>query len=174
MRANCRRGAVCSWHIASFRCDAESGRYRGIADSDEPSARQIYGFTAWSVLPDRTPRRHRTPDETYERAQRGFASRSVRRPASRTMPATMFRILSAPVRGQRLFNASICAPAHFPEVGFEPCGFLENRDQLGLAGRRGVEIGESFQVRLRFRRNLLVGRAGIFGDPVAIGVRCSE
>ncbi len=29
-------------------------------------------------------------------------------------------------------------------------------------------------MRLRFRRNLLVGRAGIFGNPVAIGVRCSE
>jgi len=25
-------GHVCSWHIASFRCDAESGRYRDIAD----------------------------------------------------------------------------------------------------------------------------------------------
>jgi len=25
------------WHIASFRCAAEFGRYRGIADSDKPS-----------------------------------------------------------------------------------------------------------------------------------------
>jgi hypothetical protein len=25
----------CLWHIASFRCDAEFGRYRGIADIDE-------------------------------------------------------------------------------------------------------------------------------------------
>jgi hypothetical protein len=35
-----------SWPIASFRCAAEFGRYRGIADSDKPSTRQIYGFTA--------------------------------------------------------------------------------------------------------------------------------
>jgi hypothetical protein len=28
---------VCIWHIASFRCAAEFGRYRGIADSDKPS-----------------------------------------------------------------------------------------------------------------------------------------
>jgi len=35
-----------TWHIASFRCAAEFGRYRGIADSGKPSARQIYGFTA--------------------------------------------------------------------------------------------------------------------------------
>jgi len=34
------------WHIASFRCAAEFGRYRGIADSDKPSTRQIYRFTA--------------------------------------------------------------------------------------------------------------------------------
>jgi hypothetical protein len=34
------------WHIASFRCAVELGRYRGIADSDNPSTGQIYGFTA--------------------------------------------------------------------------------------------------------------------------------
>jgi hypothetical protein len=34
------------WPIASFRGAAEFGRYLGIADSGEPSARQIYGFTA--------------------------------------------------------------------------------------------------------------------------------
>jgi hypothetical protein len=34
------------WPIASFRCDAEVDRYRGIADPREPSARPIYGFTA--------------------------------------------------------------------------------------------------------------------------------
>jgi hypothetical protein len=34
------------WPIASFRCAAEFGRYRGIADSNNPSTRQIYGFTA--------------------------------------------------------------------------------------------------------------------------------
>jgi hypothetical protein len=32
--------------IASFRCAAEFGRYRGIADSSKPTDRQIYGFTA--------------------------------------------------------------------------------------------------------------------------------
>ena len=32
--------------IASVRCDAELLRYRGIADSGKPTARQIYGFTA--------------------------------------------------------------------------------------------------------------------------------
>jgi hypothetical protein len=26
---------VSSWHIASFRCDADFGRYRGIADIDQ-------------------------------------------------------------------------------------------------------------------------------------------
>lgn len=34
------------WHIATFRCAAEFGRYRGIANSGEPSAQQICGFTA--------------------------------------------------------------------------------------------------------------------------------
>src|ERR1700716_3000484 len=66
------------------------------------------------------------------------------------------------------------APAHFPEVGFEPGGLLEDRDQLCLPGRRGVEIGKTFEVRPRFRRDLLVGCTGILGDPNAIWVRCSE
>src|SRR5581483_11330014 len=52
------------------------------------------------------------------------------------------------------------APAHLPEVGLEPGGFLEDRNQLCLAGRRGVEIGEMLQVRLCFHRNLLVWHAG--------------
>ena len=34
------------WHIASFCCVAVFGRYRGIADYDNPATRQIYGFTA--------------------------------------------------------------------------------------------------------------------------------
>jgi len=38
-------GDVRFWHIASFRCAAEFCRYRGIADTDKPSTRQIYGFT---------------------------------------------------------------------------------------------------------------------------------
>jgi hypothetical protein len=37
---------VAYWPIASFRCAAEFSRYRGIADSGKPTARQIYGFTA--------------------------------------------------------------------------------------------------------------------------------
>jgi hypothetical protein len=44
-----RRVHVRSWHIASFRCVAELGRYRSLADSCEPSARQIYGFTAEAI-----------------------------------------------------------------------------------------------------------------------------
>ena len=32
--------------FASFRCAAEFGRYRSIADFGKPSGRQIYGFTA--------------------------------------------------------------------------------------------------------------------------------
>jgi hypothetical protein len=34
------------WPIASFRCAAEFGRYRGIADSSKPTDQQIYGFAA--------------------------------------------------------------------------------------------------------------------------------
>jgi hypothetical protein len=34
------------WHIASFRGDADFGRYRGKADIGQAAARQIYGFTA--------------------------------------------------------------------------------------------------------------------------------
>jgi hypothetical protein len=37
---------VADWPIATFRCAAPSGRYRGIANSGKPTARQIYGFTA--------------------------------------------------------------------------------------------------------------------------------
>jgi hypothetical protein len=33
------------WHIASFWAVRDFDRYRGIADFDERSARQIYGFT---------------------------------------------------------------------------------------------------------------------------------
>jgi hypothetical protein len=39
-KSSCQLGAVHTWHIASFRCAAEFSRYRGIADSGEPSARQ--------------------------------------------------------------------------------------------------------------------------------------
>src|SRR4030081_2640609 len=86
----------------------------------------------------------------------------------------MRRASTYSARGQRLFNRPIRTPAHFPEVGFEPGGLLEDHDQLCLAGRRGVEIGKTFQVRPRFRRDLLVGCTGILGDPNAIWVRCSE
>jgi hypothetical protein len=44
--SSCQTGAVHTWHIASFRCAAEFGRYPGIADFGKPSARQIYSFTA--------------------------------------------------------------------------------------------------------------------------------
>jgi hypothetical protein len=54
-------------------------------------------------------------------------------------------------------NTLIRTQAHFPEVGFEPGGFLENCDQLCLAGRRGVEIGKTIKVRPRFRRDLFQG-----------------
>ena len=64
--------------------------------------------------------------------------------------------------------------AHFPEVRFEPGGLLEDHDQFCLAGRRGVEIGETIQVRPRLRRDLLVWCTGILGDPNAIWIRRSE
>jgi hypothetical protein len=41
---------VRSWHIASFRCTANFGRYRGIADSGKPTTRRIYRFTAYSIV----------------------------------------------------------------------------------------------------------------------------
>jgi hypothetical protein len=50
---------------SSFRCAAEFGRYRGIADTGKPSARQVYGFTPRRseavALPDRCrpPPRHK-------------------------------------------------------------------------------------------------------------------
>jgi len=79
------------------------------------------------------------------------------------MLAMPFRKLSDSVPGRRLFNTLVRTPAHFPEVGLEPGGFLEDHDQLCLAGRRGVEIGETLKVRPRFRRDLLVWCTGIFG-----------
>jgi hypothetical protein len=33
-------------------------------------------------------------------------------------------------------------PAHLPEIGLEPGGFLGDRDQLCLAGRREVTEGD--------------------------------
>jgi hypothetical protein len=56
---------------------------------------------------------------------------------------------------QSLFNTRAQAPAHFPEVGLEPGRFLKDRDQLGLARGRSIEIGEAVQVRPRLRRDLL-------------------
>src|ERR1700724_4781214 len=73
---------------------------------------------------------------------------------------------------QCLFNTRAHAPAHFPEVGLEPGRFLKNRDQLGLARGRDIEIGKAVQVRMRLRCDLLVWRTGILVDPDAIGVRC--
>jgi len=85
---------------------------------------------------------------------------------------TTSRKLSNSGRSQRLFNTLARPPAHFPEIGLEPGGFLEDRDQLGLAGGRGVEMGEEVQVRPRFRRDLLVWHTSILVDPNAIAVRC--
>ena len=34
----CQHGAVHTWPIASFRCAAEFGRYRGIADIEQTTA----------------------------------------------------------------------------------------------------------------------------------------
>src|SRR5207245_3447965 len=86
--------------------------------------------------------------------------------------ATIFPKLSDPAPlsdGSALAHA----PSHFPEVGFEPRGFLEDRDQLCLAGRGGIAISKLFQMCPRFRRDLLIGRTGILGDPDAIWVCCS-
>src|SRR3977135_4142944 len=90
-----------------------------------------------------------------------------RPPTSRKMLATTSRKLSDSVGGQGLFNKLARSPAPFPEGGREPGGFLEDHDQLCLAGRRGVEIGEPLQVRPRVRRDLLVGCTGILGDATA-------
>src|SRR4051812_9848069 len=72
-----------------------------------------------------------------------------------------------------LLNTLAHAPGHLPEVRLESGGFLEDRNQLRLAGRCGVEIGEMLHVRPRFGSDLLVRRAGVLGDPDAIGVRRS-
>src|SRR5213594_3728298 len=66
------------------------------------------------------------------------------------------------------------APSHFPEVGFEPRGFLEDRDQLCLAGRGGIAISKLLQMCPGFHRDFLIGGPGILGDPDAIWVGCSE
>ena len=59
------------------------------------------------------------------------------------MPATTFRMLADAVRSQCLSSSSARTPAHFPEIGIEAGGFLEDHDQLCLAGRREVEIRET-------------------------------
>ena len=43
-------------------------------------------------------------------------------------------MLSNSGRSHCLFNTLARPPAHLPEIGLEPGGFLEDRDQLGLAG----------------------------------------
>jgi hypothetical protein len=35
-KSSCQPGAVHTWHIASFRYDAEFGRYRSTADIGQP------------------------------------------------------------------------------------------------------------------------------------------
>ena len=39
--SSCQTGAVHTWHIASFRCDAEFGRYRGIADVGQARTHRV-------------------------------------------------------------------------------------------------------------------------------------
>jgi hypothetical protein len=39
-------GDVAYWHIASFRCDTEFGRYRGIADTDQVETDQTRFMSA--------------------------------------------------------------------------------------------------------------------------------
>src|SRR5215217_7375184 len=65
-------------------------------------------------------------------------------------------------------------PAHFPEVGLEHGGCLEDHNQLGFAGGGRIKIGKTLQLRPRLGSNLLVRRAGVFFDPNAIWVRCGE
>jgi len=38
--SSCQTGAVHTWHIASFRCGAEFGRYRGTADIGQARTNQ--------------------------------------------------------------------------------------------------------------------------------------
>jgi hypothetical protein len=57
------------WHIASFRCAVEFGRYPGIADFGEPSARQIYSFTDYpSSRRDRDTRTRMIADSCLDRS----------------------------------------------------------------------------------------------------------
>ena len=44
----CQPGAVHTWPIASFHCDAQFDRYRGIADFREPSARPVTAYSEGS------------------------------------------------------------------------------------------------------------------------------
>src|SRR5204863_5757764 len=91
------------------------------------------------------------------------------------IPAKIIRVRKEPMICQSMTSAdsrlSVQSPTHFPEFGFEPGGFLKDHDQLCLAGRRGVAIGETLQMRPRFRRDVLVWCTGILGDPNAIWVR---
>jgi hypothetical protein len=50
------------------------------------------------------------------------------------------------VHSECLFTTLTRAPAHFPEFNFEPRGFLEDRDQLGLANLCRMEFSESTTV----------------------------
>lgn len=55
-KSSCQNGAVHTWHLASFRCAAEFGHYRGIAQSGRPSARPIYEFWPSWIPPKPTHR----------------------------------------------------------------------------------------------------------------------
>src|SRR5947209_14713209 len=75
------------------------------------------------------------------------------------------------LRSCGLQSLSFHTPTHFPEIGLEPRGLAKNRDQLWLAGRRRIAIGETFQLAARIRGDLLIWRAGIFGNPDAVRIR---
>jgi hypothetical protein len=56
---NLPRGNVGQWHVAAFRCGAEFGRYRGIADIEHAAPIR---FGIIKGIPERTEKWHHTPD----------------------------------------------------------------------------------------------------------------
>jgi hypothetical protein len=61
------------------------------------------------------------------------------------------RGFAAAPRSQCLFTMLTRTPAHFPEFNFEPRGFLEDRDELGLAGGRRMAQSRQAEKRNRCR-----------------------
>jgi hypothetical protein len=81
---------VACWHIASFPGVAEFGRYRGITDSDEPSARQIYEFTALKQRRYLPHLQRADIDRAVDKAQRECA-----RPLAAPLPAEQIANISS-------------------------------------------------------------------------------